>query len=434
MENTLFIVKNPRTGVFGRRVALDDLILTTDMPTSAGSRMLEGFRSLFEAEVATRLKEAGWTITGKVNVGEFGVDLLGETSHFGAVTNGAGHLTSAAAVLLTDLDTDAVVGLEVNGTGARAAACSGQIHLKPTYGCISRYGTVAVACSGETIGISALDADTVADVLDAVAAHSTADGTSLPETACARLTGAGAAAGEAWAAPITRVLVARGLTATADAETRQLLEAAAAALRAQGITVAETSPETDRILAAAGEAWTILMSAELCNNVNRFEGVKYGYRSQDFLTIGELYTNSRTEAFGPVLKTLLLYGSEVLATDNYDSHYDRAMRIRRLICEALDAALAGGETKETAGQTAILLPACSKRAYTADDVAANPYLALEENRFTAPAAISGLPALTAGGVQLLGPAFSDRALLALAGAGAGTKASAAPAAADGKEV
>jgi len=417
-ENTLFIAENQceKAAADQLAVGLDDLILTQDMPTSAGSKMLAGFKSLFAARVDERLREAGYHVAGKVNIGEFGFDFLGETSYFGPVVDADGNLTTAASKLLADSAVDAVVGLDVNGAQTRSAALSGQVHLKPTYGCVSRFGTIAVACSGETVDITARSADTVQQMLDVLAAHDDSDGTSLPADECARITSSGfaeaAAAGKDFAAPITHVKVARGLLDTADADTKQLVEATVSALSAQGVAVSDTAPETDALFNASNLAWNILMCAELCNNENRFEGMKYGYHTQKYTTIGELYTKSRTEAFGILTKTAVLYGSEVLAADNYDRCYDKALRIRRLVYEAFEKEFAS----ESAGQTVVLLPACAKRSYSLADVKASPYLAFEENRFTAPAAITGLPALAVGGVQLVGPAFSDAALLCLANA------------------
>ncbi len=415
-ETTLFIAENPseKAGAGQLIIGLDDLVLTQDMPTSAGSKMLAGFKSLFAARVDERLREAGHHVAGKVNIGEFGFDFLGETSYFGPVVDANGNLTTAASKLLADAAVDAVVGLDVNGAQARAAALSDQVHLKPTYGCVSRFGTIAVACSGETVDITACSADVAQQVLDVLAGHDDSDGTSLPASECACITSSGSAeaatAGEAFASPITHVKVARGLIETADADTKQLMEDTISALSAQGITVSDTTAETDALFAVGNLAWNILMCAELCNNENRFEGMKYGYHTQKYTTIGELYTKSRTEAFGILTKTAVLYGSEVLATDNYERCYDKALRIRRLMSEAF----ANEFANEGTGQTAVLLPACSKRSYSLADVEANPYLAFEENRFTAPAAITGLPALAAGGVQLVGPAFSDAALLRMA--------------------
>ncbi|MBR0405656.1 MAG: hypothetical protein IJI68_10750 [Eggerthellaceae bacterium] len=419
-ENTLFITENScKKTEGGFDIGLDDLVLTQDAATSAGSKMLAGFKSLFEARIVERLREAGYDIAGKVNIGEFGFDFLGESSYFGPVIDADGHLVTATAKLLGDSSVDAVVGLDVNGAQARAASLSGQVHLKPTYGCVSRFGTVAIACSGETVDITARSTKDVQQVLDVLAGHDDADGTSLPASECARLTTAGFAeavgAGEAFAAPITHVKVARGLMNSADADTKQLMEAAIQTLSSEGIGVTDTASETDDLFAVANLAWNILMCAELCNNVNRFEGMKYGYHTEKYQTIDELYTKSRTEAFGYLTKVAILYGSEVLATGNYERCYDKALRIRRLVSEAFASEFAqGASAGNAAGQTAILLPACAKRAYSLADVEANPYLAFEENRFTAPAAITGLPALTAGGVQLVGPAFSDVALLRLA--------------------
>lgn len=148
------------------------------------------------------------------------------------------------------------------------------------------------------------------------------------------------------------------------------------------------------------------MCAELCNNVSRFDGVKYGYRTKNYKNIEELYTNSRTEAFGELLKTAILFGSDALSTENYMRVYDKSLRIRRVVAEKF---------AEIFGEyDAVLLPACSKACYTMDDVKQNKYIAFDEALYTAPASITGLPAAVVGGVQLIGKAFSDNALLDMA--------------------
>ena len=146
------------------------------------------------------------------------------------------------------------------------------------------------------------------------------------------------------------------------------------------------------------------MSAELCNNVSRYDGVKYGYRAENFMGLDELYTNSRTEAFGELLKTAILYGSEALSTDNYMKVYDKALRIRRVMVEALTSLLKDYD--------ALLLPVSSKTAYKPEDVALTA--CFDENLYTAPASISGLPAIVFGGVQFIGAPLSDASLVALA--------------------
>ncbi len=172
------------------------------------------------------------------------------------------------------------------------------------------------------------------------------------------------------------------------------MEAAVSAFKADGFEVEEVD---DALLQAARPAWNVLMSAELCNNVSRFDGVKYGHRASDYDTIDDLYTNSRTEAFGDVLKTAILYGSEMLSEENYEKMYDKSLRVRRVIVEEF--------VRLFDSYDAVLLPACGKSAYAPADVAADKHLCFKENAATAPASITGLPAVVAGGVQLVGPRF-----------------------------
>ena len=380
----------------GKRVVLDDMILTTALPTTAGSKMLEHYVSLFEAEAVTRLEKAGYTIGGKLNVGEFGIDLLGETSFFGACVREDGTLASSAAESLNS-GAFAAVQLDVNGAPRRAAAQNGCVCVKPTYGSVSRYGTIPSACSGETLTVTAASVAACREVLSVLAGHDDKDGTSLPAEKCALLRA------DADRRPVRKVAVAAGLTGSADAQVQADVAAMRSFLESNGIEVVEID---DQILTAAKTAWNVLMSAELCNNVSRYDGVKFGYRSSNYTNIDELYTNSRTEAFGELLKTAILFGSDMLSTDNYMKMYDKALRIRRVIVEALNGIFAQYD--------ALLLPACSAKCYALEAVQQNKYLAFQENVFTAPASISGMPAVIVGGVQLMGPAFSENSLLDLA--------------------
>lgn len=375
-----------------RRIAADDMILTKDMPTAAGSKMLDGYMSLFDAEVITRLTNAGYTVAGKTDVGEFAIDLVGETSHNGACTEN-GRLLSASAEAIKSGDVPAVVCLDVNGSVRRAAAQNGLVSVKPTYGTVSRYGTIPAACSGETVSVMADTTAACRELLDVLAGHDDKDGTSLSEAQCAQVKNS------AEAKHAAKVAVLTNFCEAADDAVSAKIEEAKAALAAKGIEICDIADET---IAAARAAWNILMSAELCNNVSRYDGVKYGYRSQNFTNIDELYTNTRTEAFGELLKTAILFGSDCLSTENYTKVYDKALRIRRRVSEAFAELFRQYD--------AVLLPACSKLAYTEEDVRENKYLAFEENQYTAPASITGLPAVTAGSVQLIGNMFSENML------------------------
>ena len=145
---------------------------------------------------------------------------------------------------------------------------------------------------------------------------------------------------------------------------------------------------------------------ELCKSTARYDGIRYGYRTNDFATLDELYTNSRTEGFGILTKAAILYGSEVLSPENYQTVYQKALRVRRVIAEEF--------TKLFQNFDAILLPACSQMVYTEEQIKADRYLAFEENRYTAPATLAGLPAVVAGGAQLIGKANCEHALLDVA--------------------
>lgn len=372
-----------------KNIVVDDMILTTDMPTSAGSKMLDGYMSLFEAEAVTKLTEAGYKVYAKANTGEFNLDLMGETSYYGAV-EADGKLTTASAQAVKAGDAMAAVTLEVNGASARGAALAGLTFVKPTYGTVSRFGTIPAVCSGETVCVTATDAGTAKEVLWTIKGHSDKDGTSLPEEKCVM----------ADVKEIKKVAVAKSLMV---GEGVAKVEEMKAKLSAQGIEVVEIAGEE---LLLAKSAWNILMSAELCNNVSKYDGVKYGYRTPNYETIDQLYTNSRTEAFGYLTKSVVLFGSETLSEDNYFKVYDKAQRIRRVISEYM--------TKTFGEFDAILSPVVSKAGYTVEEAVANPYMAYEESLYTAPAMITGLPVVVTGGVQLVGPAFSESSLLALA--------------------
>ena len=391
----LYLSQKEQSG--GKSIVLDDMILTTEFPTTAGSRMLDGYVSLFEAEVVSKLKKADFTVSGKANVGELSLGLLGETSYFGAVTDKNGNLSLAISEILKTTDVFAAIGLDANGALRRSAAQSSQICVKPTYGTVSRFGTVSVACSGEAVCVSARSVSDAQSILDVIVGHDDKDGTSLSEAECARVRS------NADFNAIKKVALASSLVSSVDADTKAKIDAAIAALKKNGVEVEQID---DSLLLAAKTAWNILMCAELCNNVSKYDGIKYGYRSKNYTNIDELYTNSRTEAFGELLKTAILFGSEALSTENYTPVYDKALRIRRVICERF--------AEIFASYGAVLMPVCSKTSYSENDVKENKYISFDEALYTAPASISGLPAVVVGGIQLVGPAFSENALFELA--------------------
>ena len=348
-------------------VALDDMILTKEFPTTAGSKMLEGFTSLFDATVVEKLGD--YEILGKVAVSEFALGMTADS----------------AVKALDEKQIKAVVGLDANGSYRRSAALSGKVFMKPTYGTVSRFGLIPVACSGDTVGVLACSADDCKEVLAAIAGHDDKDGTSLPEEICQ-------AAQKVQ--PIRKVAIVKELMQGLTPAMSERVENALQKAKAQGVEVVEADGE---ILLQAKVAWAILSSAEFCNNVSRYDGVKYGYRAKGCNSIEEIYVKSRSEAFGTDVKATILYGSHVLSTDNYDKMYDKALRVRRLVREYLDDLLTSVD--------AVMMPACSTTEVEKSSV-------YKESKFSAPASISGLPVVVMGGVQWLGKPLADGSLLA----------------------
>ena len=382
-----------KTKIGSGNIAVDDTILVKDIEACAGSKMLTGFKPLFSAEAVTRLEAKGYKIAGKTNVGEFGLDLLGEFS-YGAESEGT--LKGAAADLVASGEVKAALAVDMNGTARRAAAISGIDFLKPTYGTVSRYGVISCAASGEQIGVYAKDASGVQEIMNVIAGHDEKDGTSLKNESY-----------DYSFQPVSgkKIAIIKELLEKADDETKKRVSVYADALRAKGVTVEEIS---FNLFDAANVAWQILMTAETCNNISRYDGVKFGHRAKEYKNIDELYVNSRTEGFNFLTKAVILYGSDVLSKNRYEACYDKSLKVRRVIAEKFQELMANYD--------AILTPAASKITYEAYDIHEAFKKVFEESVFAALANLIGTPALVSGGVQLMGKHFSEGLLLSLADA------------------
>ena len=372
-------------------IAVDDTILVKDATSTAGSKILDGFKPLFSAEAVTRLENKGYTVAGKTNVGEFGLDLVGEFSYYAPQGE---KLSGAAATLVKNGDVEAALGVDMNGATRRAAALAGVDFLKPTYGTVSRYGVISCAASGEQVGVYAKDAQKVAEIMGVIAGHDDKDGTSLKD--------------EAYDYAITdvkgkKVAINKYLLDKADDATKAKVLAFADSLRANGVEVVEISCDMVEI---ANTAWQILMCAETCNNVSRYDGVKFGHRAKEYKNIDELYVNTRTEGFNFLTKAVILYGSDVLSKTRYKDCFDKSLRVRRVVAEGLRKAFEEFD--------AILTPACSKSEYEAYDIKDAFGKVFEESVFTAVPNLVGVPALVTNGVQLMGNHFNESTLLSLA--------------------
>ncbi len=374
-------------------IAVDDIVLVKDNFSTAGSHILEGYKPLFSAEAVERLEKNGYEISGKANVGEFSLDLVGEFSYYNELEDGE-TLKGAAAELVANDKVKAALGVDMNGSTRRAAALSGVSFLKPTYGTVSRYGIISCAASGEQLGVYAKDADTVAEIMSVIAGNDKKDGTSLPDETYTYDTNANVSS--------AKVCIIKELYDLADENTKAKIDAYAQSLKAKGVEVAEISTD---IFSKANTAWQILMCAETCNNVSRYDGVKYGYRSENYRNIDELYVNSRTEGFNFLTKAVILYGSDVLSKSRYADCYDKALKVRRVVADFMK------ELFST--YSAVLIPACSKTEYAQYDIKDAFKKVYEESVFTAVPNLIGTPALVTDGVQLLGDHFAESTLLSL---------------------
>ena len=372
-------------------IAVDDTILVKDVVTTAGSKILDGFKPLFSAEAVTRLEAKGYEVAGKTNVGEFGLDLVGEFSYYAPQE---GKLEGSAASLVANGDVEAALGVDMNGATRRAAALAGIDFLKPTYGTVSRYGVISCAASGEQVGVYAKDAQKVAEIMGVIAGHDDKDGTSLKDATYDY--GITDVKGK-------KVAINKYLLNKADDATKAKVMAFADALKANGVEITEVECDMPEI---ANTAWQILMCAETCNNVSRYDGVKFGHRAKQYKNIDELYVNSRTEGFNFLTKAVILYGSDVLSKTRYKDCFDKSLRVRRVVAEGLQKAFENFD--------AVLTPACSSAEYEAYDIKDAFGKVFAESVFTAVPNLVGVPALVTNGVQLMGNHFSEATLLSLA--------------------
>ena len=341
-----------------------------------------------------RLEKAGYPVAGISAVGEFGLDLLGEFSYQGPTLEGT-RLVGAAASLVADGSVEGALNVDLNGTPRRAAAVSGVVFIKPTYGTVSRYGIIPCACSGEQVGVTVRDTAMAAKLLSAISGHDEKDGTSLPAEHY-DYSDAGEIKG-------LRVCVIRELLDAASEEMRDLAEQAVQELKAAGAAVDTVSFP---LVSQAATAWQILMSAETCNNISRYDGVKFGHRAASYSNIDELYINSRTEGMNLLTKAVILYGSDVLSRDRYLNCYDRSLRVRRIVAEETAKLLKDYDL--------IMTPPCSGRDYHEYPIAEAFDRVAEEGVFSAIPNLIGIPAIVVNGVQFMAASLQENTLLSAA--------------------
>jgi aspartyl-tRNA(Asn)/glutamyl-tRNA(Gln) amidotransferase subunit A len=413
-----------RTGpLAGVPIAVKDLFCTTVGRTSAGSRMLAGYRSPFTATCVQRLLDAGAVVLGKTNMDEFAMGSSCETCAFGPTRNPwdtarvpGGSSGGSAAAVAADLAA-ASLGTDTGGSIRQPAALCGIVGLKPTYGRISRWGMVAFASSLDQCGPMTRTVADAALLLQQMAGLDPHDSTTADVPVEADLHDVDAA--PTGGAPL-RIGVARDhLDAEGnDPAVTAAVQRALEIYRDAGAQVVDIDLPHARF---GIPCYYIVAPAEASSNLARYDGVHFGHRAKDANELIDMVSRSRGEGFGDEVKRRITLGTYALSSGYHDAYYVRALRVRRLIKQDFDRAFERCD--------AILGPTTTGPAFGIGDKTADPLAMYLNDIYTVPANLSGLPAISlpAGltpedadasglpvGVQLVGGAFDERRLLRIA--------------------
>ena len=406
--------------LLGVPIAHKDIFVTRDLPTTAGSKMLAGYRSPFDATVVARLGAAGTVTLGKLNCDEFAMGSGNENSAFGTVKNpwdatrvpGGSSGGSAAAVAARLLP--AATGTDTGGSIRQPASFSGITGIKPTYGVCSRYGMIAFASSLDQAGPLARSAEDCALLLGAMSGFDERDSTSAqrpPQDFHAAMLKPRAGASAARPLAGLRIgLPKEFFPAALAADVNGAVRAALTEFEHLGATLVDVSlPRTELSI----PVYYIIAPAEASSNLSRFDGVRYGHRAAKYGDLEDMYKKSRAEGFGHEVKRRIMIGTYVLSHGYYDAYYLQAQKLRRMIADDFQACFR--ECDVIAGPVA---PSVAWKIGGHGDDPVASYLA---DIFTLPASLAGLPgmSLPAGfgegampvGLQLIGNYFDEGTLL-----------------------
>jgi aspartyl-tRNA(Asn)/glutamyl-tRNA(Gln) amidotransferase subunit A len=424
------IAKGEKAPLLGIPLAHKDIFVTRGWASTAGSKMLAGYMSPFDATVVARLQSAGAVCLGKTNCDEFAMGSSNEHSHFGPVRNpwdesavpggSSGGAAAAVAAGLAPLST----GTDTGGSVRQPAAFCGITGIKPTYGRVSRYGMIAFASSLDQGGAMAASALECAELLNVMSGFDVRDATSLPLEAEDFVRGVqgsplpqGRPAPDAGSSrPLAGLRVGvpeewfgEGLAP----DVAQAVKAALGVFESLGAELVAVSLPRTRL---AIPAYYVIAPAEASSNLSRFDGVRYGHRAQEVKDLGELYRKSRSEGFGPEVRRRILIGAYVLSHGYYDAYYLQAQKLRRLIAEDFDSAFARVDL--------IAGPVAPTVAWNLGEIVDDPVRNYLADLYTLGASLAGLPGMSvpagfgAGarpvGLQLIAPRLAESRLLAAA--------------------
>ena len=412
---------NALTGI---PIAHKDVFVTRDFATTAGSKMLAQYMSPFDATVVARLKDAGAVTLGKLNMDEFAMGSSNENSYYGAVKNpwntelvpggsSGGSACAVAAGLVV-----AATGTDTGGSIRQPASFCGITGIKPTYGRVSRYGMIAYASSLDQAGPMARTAHDCATLLNAMHGFDERDSTSLQRERedFTRLLDQAFSSEASESQPLKGLRIGvpgEFYGAGLDAEVKAATLAAIAQLEQLGATVVDVHlPHTELSI----PTYYVIAPAEASSNLSRFDGVRYGHRAAQYSDLEDMYRKSRSEGFGWEVKRRILVGTYVLSHGYYDAYYLQAQRLRRMIAQDYQNALAQCDV--------IMGPVAPTPAWRLGEKSDDPVQMYLADIYTLSLNLAGLPGMSVPcgfssderpiGLQMIGNYFDEARLLQVA--------------------
>ena len=400
----------------GIPVGIKDILAVKDQSLRCASKMLEGYRSPYDATCITKLRNAGAVIWGRLNMDEFAMGSSTENSAYGVTANpwnlecipGGSSGGSAAAVSAGEAIVS--LGTDTGGSIRQPAALCGVVGMKPTYGLISRYGLVAFASSLDQVGPLSRNVKDSALLLEKITGHDPLDSTSLKQ---AKVNYSSALDADTPAKKMTLGVPKEFFQEGIDPEIKEAVEKAIDWYRSSGYTIKEISlPHSELCV----PVYYIIATAEASSNLARFDGVRYSHRSKDAENILELFSKSRGEGFGEEVKRRIILGTYVLSSGYYDAYYLRAQKIRSLIRQDFEQAFTTVD--------AIITPTTPTPAFKSGEKNNDPLAMYLNDIYTISVNLAGLPALSLPvgmtqnnlpiGMQVIGKAFGEAEILSIA--------------------
>ena len=407
-------IKNGTAGkLAGMVIAVKDVLAIKDKPLTCSSKILSNFESLYTATAIQKLINEDAIIIGKTNCDEFAMGSSNENSYFGPVKNPVnknyvtgGSSGGSAAAVAANL-CDAAIGTDTGGSIRQPAAFCGIFGMKPSYGRVSRFGLNAFASSFDSIGTFAKNIYDIALVHEVLSGFDNNDSTSenvtVPEYSSLKKDIENIKIG------IPKEYFAEGL----NEEVKSAIDKKIELIQSKGIEIVEINlPMTEFSIAT----YYILTTAEASSNLARFDGARYGYRTQQKVGLKEMYTKSRSEGFGTEVKRRIMLGTYVLSAGYYDAYYRKAQKVRRLIKEDFENAF-----KEV---DLILTPTSPTTAFKIGEKSSDPLEMYLSDIYTTSANLAGIPGLNIPvgfdnnglpiGMQLMANQFEEDLLLSFA--------------------